>query len=148
MYELTAAGVSVVALAIALGLMHKKVLKKAVPWTMIVAGAGIAGALGSLIQRAVGAVLEAFTAVGAALLGAGAGLAFVVWIVICVLPHLKPKGQPPTRMTPWLAFVLPALLVATGGFMADIVVTGQTTLGDVGTAMLATLGEAWRSATA
>jgi hypothetical protein len=45
--------------------------------------------------------------------------------------HMKPKGQPPTRFTPWLAFIFPSVLAATG--FASIVSLANATGTQIGT---------------
>lgn len=119
---LTVGGVAALAFAIALALMFKKIAKKLIPWLMLVAGIGLGGVIGLLSDRLVnGAVNGVSKAVGTLLGGAAVGgLIIIAVLTILLLPHMKPKGQPPTRFTPWLAFIFPAVLVAVGGMFSTL----------------------------
>lgn len=123
---LTLAGVSGLALVIALGFMFKKVLKKFIPWLMLVAGLGLAGVFGTLVYNAVNRGVSGVSHATEKVLGAGiGGLAVVAWLTILLVPHLKPKGQPPTKFTPWIAFIYPAVLTAVGGIVSVAAGLGQ-----------------------
>lgn len=117
---LTLAGISAIGLAIALTCMHKKLGKRSVVFLMAIAGLGPSGFLGDIIVRIVTAIMGGAATASDRLVGAGVGgivvalvMAFAMW------PHVKPKGQPPTRLTPWLAFFFPTVLFAAGGFFSD-----------------------------
>jgi hypothetical protein len=113
---LTLAGISGISLAIALALMFKRSAKKIVPWLMLIAGMGLAGILGALVDRIVGTVVNGVSDATSKLFGAGVGgIALIAILTVFIAPHMKPKGQPPTRFTPWLAFVYVSVLVAVGG---------------------------------
>lgn len=142
---LTLAGVSGIALVLALAFMFKKVAKKFVPWLMLVAGIGLAGVLGTLVDRIIGRAVNGVSDATSKLLGAGVGgIALIAWLTVLIAPHMKPKGQNPTRFTPWLAFLYPAVLVAVGGVFSNaaglggnIVTDGAATVGMFLTSLLA-----------
>lgn len=119
---LSVGAVAALAFAIALTMMFKKVLKKWIPWLMLVAGIGLGGVIGVLSSRLVNGTVNGISKATGALLGGSAvgGLIIVAVLTICLVPHMKPKGQPPTKMTPWLAFVFPAVLVAVGGMFSTL----------------------------
>jgi hypothetical protein len=117
----TLASVSAVSLVIALGLMYKRIGKKFVPWLMAIAGIGPSGIFGALVERIVSSLVGGISSATSKLLGAGVGgLVLVAWLTIVLLPHMKPKGQPPTKFTPWVAFVYPSVLVAVGGIFSGL----------------------------
>jgi hypothetical protein len=134
---LTLAGISGLALVVALGCMFKKVLKKFIPWLMLIAGIGLAGVLGTLVDRIVGRAVNGVSNATSKLLGAGVGgMALIALLTVLIVPHMKPKGQPPTRFTPWIALLYPAVLVAVGGVFSqaaglgsNIVTDGANTVG-------------------
>lgn len=134
---LTLAGISGLALAIALALMFKRIGKKFIPWLMLIAGIGLAGVLGVLVDRIIGRVVGGVSNATSKLLGAGVGgMALIAVLTVLIVPHMKPKGQPPTKFTPWLAFIYPAVLVAVGGVFSqaaglgsNIVTDGANTVG-------------------
>jgi hypothetical protein len=119
---LTVAGVAALAFVIALGLMFKKFGKKIVPWLMLIAGGGLAGALGAVLTNVITGAVGGFSSAVSTILGAGAvgGLLVIAWLTIVLLPHMKPKGQPPTRFTPWVAFMYLPVLVAVGGIFSGL----------------------------
>jgi hypothetical protein len=140
---LTLAGVSGIALVIALGFMFKKVLKKFIPWLMLVAGLGLAGVFGTLVYNAVNRGVSGVSHATEKVLGAGVGgLAVVAWLTILLVPHMKPKGQPPTKFTPWLALIYPSVLAAVGGVLSNAAGLGQnvvTAVASAGMQFLASL---------
>jgi len=119
---LTIGGVAALAFAIALALMFKKIAKKAIPWLMLIAGIGLGGVIGSLSDRLVNGAVDGVSRATGALFGGAAvgGLIIIAWLTIVLLPHMKPKGQPPTKFTPWVAFIFPAALVAVGGMFSTL----------------------------
>lgn len=120
--RLTMAGISALALAIAITLMYKRIGKKFVPWLMLIAGIGLGGVIGSLSDRLVTGAVNGVSRASGTLLGAAAvgGLIVIAILTILIAPHMKPKGQPPTKFTPWIAFIFPAALVAVGGMFSTL----------------------------
>jgi hypothetical protein len=132
MVTLSAATIGAVALTIGLVLFFKKAGKKIVPWFMLVAGVSIAGGVINQILDRIGVSAARATGSASARLF-GVGVPFLITIVmgIVLFIHMKPKGQPPTRFTPWLAFVFPSVLAATG--FATVVALANATGTTVGT---------------
>lgn len=123
---LALAGISGIALVIAIACMFKKILKQKVPWLMLIAGLGLSGVFGTLVFSAVNRTVEGASHATEKLLGAGVGgLAIIAWLTIVLLPHLKPKGQPPTKFTPWIALIYPAVLAAVGGVVSSAAGLGK-----------------------
>lgn len=124
---LTLGGIAAVSLAIALTFMFKKMAKRAVVYLMLIAGlAGFGGILGSVVDRIVNGSVDRATSAADRLSGqAVGGFIVVVVMTIALWPHIKPKGQPPTRLTPWIAFFYGAVLYAVGGVFSQI--AGQST---------------------
>jgi hypothetical protein len=137
---LSVGGVAALAFAIALALMFKKIAKKLIPWLMLIAGIGLGGVIGLLSDRLVnGAVNGISKAVGTLLGGAAVGgLIVVAVLTILLMPHMKPKGQPPTRFTPWLAFIFPAVLVAVGGMFSTLAGLSQNVVTQAASAVMST----------
>lgn len=134
---LSAAGISAVLLVAALTMMFKRVGKKIVPWLMFLASLGLAGALGSLVDRAAAALARATETTSARLVGVGLPLLLAVIVGIALYPHMRPKGQPPTRFTPWLAFLFPAILAAAG--LGALAALAASLGGQIGTSAWATI---------
>lgn len=137
--SLTMGGISALALVIALTFMFKKIAKRTTVYLMLVAGlAGFGGLLGSLIDRAVGSAVGGATSATDRLFGtAVGGLVVVAIMTIAMWPHIKPKGQPPTRATPWIALMYGAVLTAVGGVFSqaagiggNFVAEGVNSVGD------------------
>lgn len=137
---LTMGGIAALAFAIALALMFKKIAKKFIPWLMLVAGIGLGGVIGALSSRLVNGAVNGVSQATGALFGAGAigGLIIVAWLTIVIAPHMKPKGQPPTKFTPWLAFIFPAVLVAVGGMFSTLAGLSENVVTQVAGAFMST----------
>lgn len=138
---LSAAGVGAMALTIGLVLHFKKAGKKLVPWFMLIAGFSLAGAVGSLLDRAAASLARITESASARLLGVGLPLLIAIAIGIVLFIHMRPKGQPPTRFTPWLALVFPALLAAVG--LAALASLAGSVSSEVGSSAWATIVDAW-----
>lgn len=140
-----AATFAVVALVIGLILHVKKSGKKVVPWLMLIAGAGIAGGvIGRLIDRVSASGVRGVSSASARLFGAGVPILLAVGMGIVLFIHMKPKGQPPTRFTPWLALIFPAVLMATGGVLAGLGAFAGQTATEFGTAAFTMLSDLTR----
>lgn len=137
---LTMAGIAAICFAFAIALMIKKMAKRIVVYLMLIAGvAGLGGALGGFITKLVGIGVNGATVGVERLVGAGVGGLIVGGIVtIFLFPHIKPKGQPPTRITPWLALAWGSVAIAVGGVFAaaaglsaNLFATGSNTVSSV-----------------
>lgn len=119
---LTLGGIAAVCLAIALTLMFKKMAKRAVVWLMLIAGVcGLGGILGSIVNRIVNSAVSGATSAMDRLSGQAIGGFIIIAVMsIALWPHVKPKGQPPTRLTPWIALVFGAVLYAVGGVFSEM----------------------------
>lgn len=133
---LTLGGISALALVIALAFMVKKMAKRSTVYLMLIAGLGLGGFLGGIIVSIVTAIMGGAASATDRLFGAGVGgIIVVVIMAIALYPHVKPKGQPPTRLTPWIALAFGTVLVVAGGFfstaagLASNVVTQAANLG-------------------
>lgn len=123
--KFTLGGVAALALLVALVLMYKHYGKKAVPYLMLIAGAGLAGIGGAVVGGVAARAVGGLTTAAERLLGvsgATAGVGIVVALSLVLWPHMKPKGaQPPTRFTPWGALLYFPTLVAAGGVFSSLV---------------------------
>jgi hypothetical protein len=138
MVTLTAASIGAIALVAGLVLFFKKSGKKIVPWLMLIAGLSIAGGVINRILDRIGAsTARATESASARLFGVGVPFLITIAMGIVLYIHMKPKGQPPTRFTPWLAFVFPSVLAATG--FAAVVSLANATGTTVGTTTWDTL---------
>lgn len=138
MVTLSAASIGAVALTIGLVLFFKKAGKKIVPWFMLIAGMSIAGGVvWQILNRVGGAASRATESASARMFGVGVPWLLTVAMGIVLYIHMKPKGQNPTRLTPWLAFIFPSVLIATG--FASIVSIANATGTQFGTTAWATL---------
>jgi len=119
---LTLGGIAAVALAIALTFMFKKMAKRATVYLMLIAGlAGIGGILGSIVDRIVNSAVGGAASATERLSGQAIGGFIIIAVMsIALWPHVKPKGQPPTRLTPWIAFAYGAVLYAVGGVFSQM----------------------------
>ncbi|MFC5268485.1 hypothetical protein ACFPJ1_40805 [Kribbella qitaiheensis] len=131
MVTLTAASIGAVALVAGLVLNHYKAGKNAVPWLMLLAGLSIAGGVvNRILDRIGGSAARATESASVRLFGVGLPFLLTVAIGIVLFLHMKPKSRPPTRFTPWLAFVFPSILAATG--FASIVALANATGTEIG----------------
>ena len=137
---LTLGGLAAIALCVALACMKKGVAKRSVVYLMLIAGtAGLGGAIGSFISRIVRSGVNGATKATDQLFGVGVGgLIAILVLTIFVYPHVKPKGQPPTRATPWLALAWGTVAIAVGGVFAaaaglsaNLFATGSNTVSGV-----------------
>ena len=130
--SLTLGAVAAIGFAVALVLMRKKAWPRAVPWLMLVAGLGVAGLLGTLLERFAGALERVAGAGTAAVFGVAVPVLLAVVMGVYLFIHLKPKGAPPTRLTAVTALVFPAVLAAMGGAFAGLAAVAGGVLGAVG----------------
>lgn len=137
---LTLTGLAAIAFCVALAFMKKGLAKRSVVYLMLIAGtAGLGGAIGSVITRIVRSGVNGATKATDQLFGVGVGgLIAILVLTIFVYPHAKPKGQPPTRATPWLALAWGTVAIAVGGVFAaaaglsaNLFATGSNTVSGV-----------------
>lgn len=132
MVTLTAASIGAIALVAGLVLFFKKAGKKIVPWLMLIAGLSIAGGvINRVLERIGDSASRATESASARLFGVGLPFLLTIAMGIVLYIHMKPKGQPPTRFTPWLALVFPSVLAATG--FAAVVSLANATGTEIGT---------------
>jgi hypothetical protein len=141
MVSLSAAGVGAIALVVSLILMKMKASKSLVPWLMLIAGFGVIGLVGRVIDRVAQGATRGTISASEGLLGIGVPALLAIGMSIVLYLQMTPKGPSPTRVTPWLALVFPSVLYAAGGLFANVAAFGETTFGDLGTAALATLAD-------
>lgn len=138
MVTFTAASIGAIALTIGLVLFFKKAGKKLVPWFMLIAGASITGGVvNRILDRVGGSTATAMNSASSRLFGVAVPFLITIAIGIVLFIHMRPKGQPPTRFTPWLALVFPSILAATG--FAAVVALANATGTEIGTTTWATL---------
>lgn len=116
---LTGAGVAACALVLAILLRKNSAWPKVVPWLMLTAGFGLAGLAGALLTRLVGMILGVVGAGTNALFGAAVPGIVALGIGVALFIHMRPKASP-SKATPWLALIFPAVLVAMGGPFANL----------------------------
>jgi hypothetical protein len=126
--SLTLGAAAAIAFALALLLMRKRAWPRAVPWLMLVAGLGVAGLLGTFLDRLAGG-LEAVASAGTgAVFGVAVPFLLAIVMGVYLFIHLKPKGAQPTRLTAWMALLFPAVLATLGGAFAGLTgVAGEFT---------------------
>lgn len=112
------ATVAVFALAIGGWLYVSKLAPKSTITAFLIAGLGIGGTVGYLLGRALAAVLGLTGGLTGQFLGVASStvvsaLALVATLEI-VIKGLHPKKAKPRRWHPWLALVLPTIVVAAG----------------------------------
>ena len=117
---LTLAGIAAICFGVALALMKKGLAKRGVVYLMLLAGmAGLGGALGAIVAKIVRSGVNGAANATDRLLGAGVGGLLVILVLsIFIYPHIKPKGQPPTRATAWLALIWGTVAASVGGVFA------------------------------
>lgn len=142
---LTMGGIAAVCFAIAIAFIVKKLAKRTVVFLMLITGViGLGGIVGSIVTRTTHGGVGGATRASNALLGTGAGGLIVLAVLsIFIYPHIKPKGQPPTKFTPWLALIWGPIAAAVGGVFAaaaglssNIVAGGVSSLGDLVSAVI------------
>lgn len=136
---LTFTALAVIAFAVGVLLHYKKTGKKVVPWLMLVAGFGIAGTLGTILARVAASATAGTTSATGRLLGTSVPVLLAVLVIVYLAIHLKPKGQPPTRFTPWIALAGASVLFAAGGVFASFAGFGENAMGDLTSGAWATL---------
>lgn len=130
---LSFAAIAVTAFVLGLLFHFKKVAKKAVVVLMLIASFGIAGVLGSVLARLASSATEGTTSATGKLFGTSVPFVLAVLVLAYLVIHLKPKGQPPTRFTPWIALASVPILLAAGGVFAGMATQGRVTVADITT---------------
>lgn len=135
------------AIAFTFGLLAWKLgeHKKAVPWLMLIAGSGLAGTLGGLLDKIAGGATGATAS--AVRITAGVGITWILALgtAYVLYVQMKPKGKGPSKLTPWMALLFVPLLLAAGGVFADVGAMAQDAFGDLGNAGWAMLTDVTRS---
>jgi hypothetical protein len=111
---------SAAAFVVALQLHREKVFKRLVPWLMLIAGLGLAGALGKLLGLFAG-LLERLSTTGTkAFFGIGIPWIVAVVMLIHLVLHMNPlkRGKGPDAPTPWVALLFPSVLAVSSGILA------------------------------
>ena len=105
------------AIALVLGLIAWKKSKwqRAVPWLFLVGGLGIAGVAGAVIDRIAEVLTRVVGATTGAIFGAAAPIVLVIALGVILFFGMHPKKGTPTKWTPWLALIFPAVLAAVPG---------------------------------
>lgn len=117
---LTMGGIAALALVVALAFMKKGLAKRGVVYLMLTVGLlGLGGALGAIVTRIVNSGVHGASNATSRLFGTGVGgFAIMLLLTIFIYPHVRPKGQPPTKATPWLALIWGTVAAAVGGVWA------------------------------
>lgn len=116
---LSATGVAAVAALLALYLHRKKVWPKPIIVLAFVAGLGVAGTVGSATDWVGERILAGASSSTKALFGVGTPIVIVLIGGLALFFAFKPKGPGPTKWSAPIAFILPTLLIATGGASAQ-----------------------------
>ena len=103
---------TVAAIAALAGLiaMKKKEWQQAVPWLFLVAGLGIAGVFGAVVDRIAAVLTNVVGSTAGAVFGASAPLVVAGALGLLLWFGMRPKKGKPTKLTPWLALIFPAVL--------------------------------------
>lgn len=135
---LTLGGIAALALVIAIGLMIVGIAKQAVVYLMLIAGIGLSGVLGVTIGRVMSSAVNGTATAADSVLGAGAlgMLALFAFLSTLLLPRLKPKGNPPTKWTKWIALSYGSVMVATGGIASAAVGLQQNIVTEAASALM------------
>jgi hypothetical protein len=136
--SLTLGGIAAIALIIAIGLMIVGIAKQAVVYLMLVAGIGLSGVLGVTIGRVMGSAVKGTATASDTVLGAGAlgTLALFAFLSTLLIPRLKPRSNPPTKWTKWIALSYGSVMVATGGIVSAAVGLQQNIVTEAASALM------------
>lgn len=146
---LTLTGIAAIAFCVAVACMRKGLAKRIVVFLMLITGTiGLGGIVGAIMSRTTHAAVGGATSASDKLFGAGVGgLILMLVLTIFIYPHVKPKGQPPTKATPWLALIWGPIAATVGGVFAaaaglssNIFAGGANSVSGVVTAFLQGLG--------
>ncbi|MEQ7008441.1 hypothetical protein ABN028_19905 [Actinopolymorpha sp. B17G11] len=97
----------------------------------LIAGLGLAGGIGSALNQAAGAVVDAGTSATSMILGVGVPV--VIAIALGVIIYFDMRDGDPSYLTQGMTLVYPSVCTITGGFFAVLV-----SFGIAGLAMIAT----------
>ncbi|HEY2086229.1 MAG TPA: hypothetical protein VGH54_09420 [Mycobacterium sp.] len=135
---LTLGGIAAISLVIAIGLMVVGIAKQAVVYLMLIAGLGLSGLIGVALGRIMGSAVKGTATAGDAVLGAG-GLGTLVlfaFLSTLLVPRLKPRSNPPTKWTKWIALSYGSVMVATGGIVSALMGLQQNVVTQAASALM------------
>ncbi|MEQ7125333.1 hypothetical protein ABN034_12510 [Actinopolymorpha sp. B11F2] len=139
--SLSLGAAAAIAFVVALVLVRLKAAPRVVPWLMLIAGLGVAGLLGRLLDKFAG-VLETVVGAGTgALFGVAVPAALAVVCAVYLFFHLRPRGAKPTKLTVVTALVFPSVLASLGGAFAGLAVVASGFLGAVGDTLGSLFGD-------
>lgn len=134
------APLTVIVLMVALWMYLRKVAPKTTTLLFLIAGFGIGGLIGALIDRAVVAALNALSSPAARLFGVGVSTiiaaAAIVATLELVIKGLHKKKAKPTRWHPWLALTLPTIIAASSvPLLTELMALFSETATEIGTSV-------------
>lgn len=140
MLSLGLTGLSALAFVIGLALFWFKVSRKAAPWLFLLAGVGLAGAIGTAKGRVAAVVMDGTTALMSAALGAGVAIAVAAFLGIYLYSRMW-KGGGGGKITCAVALIFPTVLTAVGlGVLVSAIGATMTTATSAFGALLSGLG--------
>ena len=120
--QITFTAACVLAFVAGLIAMWKKAWVRAVPWLFLVSGMGLAGigVVGRAIRQAANTLVNGTSSLTSVVFGTSVTVltAFVLTLILYFGMH--PKKGKPTKLTPWIAFIYPSVLVGTGGVFGEL----------------------------
>jgi hypothetical protein len=123
--SLSFGGIAAIAFGLALLFVYKKVWPKAVNWLMLIAGLGLVGVIGRILDRFAGLLVGITDAGTRAVFGVAVPIGLVILFGVYLYLHLRPRGHPPTKLTKWIALVFPSVLVTVGGVFLGLTITTE-----------------------
>lgn len=110
-----ATGLAALLLAIAITAIWLKIWPRMVPWLMLLAGAALAGTLGSVLGWFGDAAASVGGQVTGWLFGVAAPAVVTVVLGIVLFHQMRKRGSGPRKATPWLALAFVPIAAATFG---------------------------------
>jgi len=119
MGALSAGAISAIVLVIGYALKRKSFCPRVVPWLWLIGGFGVAGLLGDLLVGAGRALSGASSAASVLFFGVAVPALIAIYLGVTLAIDMRPKGSP-TKATPWMALLFPAMLAAAGGAFTQL----------------------------